>query len=66
VKKVITEDQINEQVESIAKHVLGFDTLETRKSDRLDFKTVSVWDVRMALEAAYRRGANDAGYKFFE
>ncbi len=35
---------------------LGFDTLETRNSDRLDFREVAVWQVRDALQAAYEAG----------
>ena len=41
----------------IAKKHLGIDTLETRKSDRLDFHDVSVWCLRDALEAAFKAGA---------
>ena len=32
------------------------DTLETRKSDSLDFHDVSVWGVKEALIAAYQAG----------
>lgn len=35
---------------------LGFDTLETRNSDRLDFREVAVWQIREALLAAYEAG----------
>lgn len=35
---------------------LGFETLEVRKSDREDFRSVAVWQVRAALEAAYEAG----------
>ena len=41
----------------IAKKHLGIDTLETRKSDGLDFHDVSVWCLRDALEAAFKAGA---------
>lgn len=41
----------------IAKEHLRIDTLETRRSDSLDFHDVSVWGVRAALEAAFRAGA---------
>lgn len=34
----------------------GFETLETRKSDSLDFVPVAVWDMRKALEEAYTAG----------
>lgn len=43
-------------IEDIAKKELGIQTLETRKSDSLDFHDVAVWQVRAALEAAYRAG----------
>ncbi len=34
----------------------GFETLETRNSDRDDFREVAVWNMREALEAAYAAG----------
>ena len=43
---------------AIAKEHLFIETLETRRSDSLDFHDVSVWGVRAALEAAYKAGAN--------
>ena len=43
---------------AIAKEHLFIKTLETRRSDSLDFHDVSVWRVRAALEAAYKAGAN--------
>lgn len=43
-------------LEKIALDHLFIDTLETRKSDSLDFHEVSVWGVQSALEAAYRAG----------
>lgn len=45
-------------IEEIAKKVLGFETIEARNSDSLDFKELSVWRVAEALEEAF-----DAGYK---
>lgn len=42
--------------EAIAKQQLRIPTLAHRKSDRLDFHTVSVWSVQAALEAAYAAG----------
>jgi hypothetical protein len=41
----------------IAKKHLDIETLETRKSDSLDFHDVSVWCLRDALEAAFKAGA---------
>ena len=40
----------------IAALFLNFKTLETRNSDSLDFREVSVWGVKAALEAAYELG----------
>ena len=43
-------------VEEIAKNHLGFETLESRHSDRLDFKECSVWQIKKALEEAFYAG----------
>jgi hypothetical protein len=40
----------------IAQNKLGIETLETRRSDSLDFHDVAVWCVRDALEAAFNAG----------
>jgi hypothetical protein len=50
------ESTVDELLASIAKAMLHIDTLETRKSDSLDFHDVAVWSVKAALEAAYRAG----------
>lgn len=42
---------------AIAKEHLSLATLETRGHDTLDFTTLAVWDLRNALEAAYKAGA---------
>jgi hypothetical protein len=42
----------------IAKKNLGFETLDARGSDSLDFKESAVWSIKKALEEAF-----DAGYK---
>lgn len=47
------------EIERIAIEVCGFETLETRKSDRLDFKEVAVWNLEAALKAAYLAGMVD-------
>ncbi|QDU71053.1 DUF6900 domain-containing protein [Mucisphaera calidilacus] len=44
----------------IASETLGLETLETRKSDSLDFHEVSVWGVKAALEQAYEAGRKAA------
>lgn len=43
-------------IAAIARETLFIKTLETRKSDRLDFHDVAVWSVREALEKAYAAG----------
>ena len=47
---------MNQILSDIAKKYLGFKTLETRKSDSLDFKEVACWNALSALEAAYKAG----------
>ena len=37
-------------------HFYGLETLETRRSDSLDFHDTAVWAIKAALEAAYRAG----------
>jgi len=51
-----TTEKTNETLREIAGQHLGIDTLETQKSDRLDFHEVSVWGLRDALEAAFEAG----------
>jgi altronate dehydratase len=43
-------------LEDIAKEHLRVATLETRKSDSLDFHDLAVWQLRAALDAAYQAG----------
>lgn len=52
---------MNEKIAELAKS-LGFHTLETCRSDHLDFREVAVWVVRDVLEAAYKAG-HEAGCK---
>ncbi len=40
----------------IAQRHLRIETLESRRRDSLDIHEVSVWELRDALEAAYRAG----------
>ena len=49
--------QIDNILTLIAQKHLHIDTLETQKSDRLDFHDVAVWCLRDALEAAFKAGA---------
>lgn len=48
----------NEMLLEIARTHLAreIETLETRRSDSLDFHDVAVWGIRAALNAAYERG----------
>ncbi len=43
-------------VNEIAQRILNIDTLQTRKSDSLDFHDVAVWSIKEALEAAFEAG----------
>jgi hypothetical protein len=45
----------------IAREHLGIPTLDTRRSDSLDFHDVAVWQVESALKAAYIAGLKAAG-----
>ena len=47
----------------IAQKHLDIETLDTRKSDRLDFHEVAVWNLKEALEAAYRAGQESRSAK---
>jgi hypothetical protein len=47
---------MNKILETIAKEILGIETLETRNSDELDFYEVAVWGIKTALEKAYEEG----------
>lgn len=53
-------ENTNSQIEQIARRHLRIETLATRNSDGLDFHDLSVWDIKAALEAAYKAGKNAA------
>ena len=48
--------EVQATIASIAREILHIETLETRRSDSLDFHDVAVWQVKAALEAAYTAG----------
>jgi hypothetical protein len=48
--------KLEQVLTQIAQSKLGIETLETRKSDGLDFHDVAVWCLRDALEAAFNAG----------
>jgi len=43
-------------INDIAREALGLETLETRRSDSLDFHDTAVWTLKDALERAYEAG----------
>ncbi|MDA0207668.1 MAG: hypothetical protein O2795_20330 [Acidobacteria bacterium] len=45
---------VDRELASIAKRILQIPTLETRKSDQLDFHEVAVWSLKEALRLAFR------------
>lgn len=47
---------IDQLLAQIAQQHLDVETLETRRSDRLDFHDLAVWSLKAALEAAYQAG----------
>ena len=47
-------------INKIAKASLRISMLDTQHDDSLDFHDLAVWDIKSALEAAYRAGL-DAG-----
>ena len=48
--------KLEQLLTQIAQNKLGIETLETRRSDSLDFHDVAVWCLRDALEAAFNAG----------
>jgi hypothetical protein len=47
-------------IAQIAKSYLGIKTLEIQNSDSLDFHSLSVWNLKAALEAAWKAGKDNA------
>ena len=47
-------------INRIAREVLDLETLDERKSDRLDFHEHAVWSIKEALERAYEAGRKAA------
>ena len=54
---------MEEDINRIARDMLGLETLDERKSDSLDFHDLPVWSIREALIAAYRAGQAKSGGK---
>ena len=51
-----TQEYKDTALANIARDILNIETLETRRSDRLDFHDLAVWSIRRALEAAFEAG----------
>lgn len=45
-------------------HISNIETLETRRTDSLDFHDIAIWELKSALEAAYRTGQASVAKKF--
>lgn len=56
----LSKSALNDALEQVARTQIGVETLETRKSDSLDFYDVSVWSIRSALQAAYELGRSQS------
>ena len=54
--KVKDEKSTEQIIQKIAADHLSIDTLDTRNSDSLDFREVSVWSIKSALHAAFDAG----------
>ncbi len=52
--------EADKALEDIARSTLEIETLEARRCDALDFHEVSVWNIRKALEEAYKIGVEAA------
>ena len=48
--------QLEQLLTRIAREHLHVETLETRRSDRLDFHDLAIWCLKDALAAAYQAG----------
>lgn len=54
-----TQQQIDQLLTDIAKKHLSIETLESRKSDSLDFHNVAIWCIKDALKSAYEAGLSE-------
>ena len=53
------EVAVDTELASVARRILDIPTMQTRKSDSLDFHEVSVWQLLAALRLAHRMGRKD-------
>ena len=59
MNRQISEKELDAKLEALAQD-FGFETLQARNSDDLDFHEVSAWGLREMLAAAYQAGLKDA------
>lgn len=52
-----TQSQAESVAEALAKKHLGLETLDARNSDNLDFHSHAVWNIKAALEEAFKLGS---------
>jgi hypothetical protein len=45
-----------QELQEIAKLLMGLETLKTSEDEEKNFPTISIWKIRNALEAAYAAG----------
>lgn len=57
------DKKVQATLEKIAKDHFNVETLETRKSDSLDFYDTAVWCMKSALEEAFKAGYEHASKK---
>lgn len=60
MKNETTLKQKDQTLTQIAKKELCLETLETRNNDCQDFHDLAVWEIKAALEAAYKSGQQSA------
>jgi hypothetical protein len=53
-------NHLDQILAAIAREHLLVPTLKTRRNDSLDFHDVAVWQLKLALEAAFNAGAQSA------
>lgn len=56
----LEQTRLREQLQKIACTILDLKSLETTNSDESDFQELAVWQIRKALETAYRAGVEDS------
>ena len=56
IRQTSRVEVMDETIKRIAKKKLSLKTLEERNMDSLDFHEHAVWEIKAALEAAYKAG----------